>query len=157
VDAIEGPRVRLERVAERHAAALRRLHALPEVRRWWRDPPERWPFDDDEEIGYAVVLPGDDRPRGFVQYGEEPEPDYRHASIDVFLDPAIHGAGYGREVVATLAAHLLDAIACYTAVGFRPVGLMRRYERALDGTWHDALLMDLLAPELARPATQPPR
>jgi len=33
-------------------------------------------------------------------------------------------------------------------VGFRPVGVMRRYERGADGTFHDGLLMDLLAEEL---------
>lgn len=33
-------------------------------------------------------------------------------------------------------------------VGFRPVGVMRRYERGADGDWHDGLLMDLLADEL---------
>ena len=33
-------------------------------------------------------------------------------------------------------------------VGFRPVGVMRRYERGPDGTWHDGMLMDLLADEL---------
>ena len=42
------------------------------------------------------------------------------------------------------------AIRCYAKVGFRPVGVLRRYERGLDGTWHDGLLMDLLADELVR-------
>ena len=28
------------------------------------------------------------------------------------------------------------------------VGVMRNYERGVDGTWHDGLLMDLLADEL---------
>jgi aminoglycoside 6'-N-acetyltransferase len=40
------------------------------------------------------------------------------------------------------------AIHAYRRVGFRPVGIMRRYERGPDGTWHDGLLMDLLAGEL---------
>jgi diguanylate cyclase (GGDEF)-like protein/PAS domain S-box-containing protein len=31
--------------------------------------------------------------------GEETEPRYRHAGIDVFLDPATHGRGLGTEVV----------------------------------------------------------
>ncbi len=67
----------------------------------------------------------------------------------------------------TLATHLIDdrghhrlsidpaaanarAIAAYAKVGFRPVGIMRRYQRLADGTWVDALLMDLLADELVR-------
>jgi len=95
------------------------------------------------------------------------DPVYRHAGIDVFLDPAVHGRGLGREVVAVLAAHLVDdrrhrrlvidpavdnvrAIACYEAVGFRRVGVMRAYEHWPDGTERDGLLMDLLAAELVR-------
>ena len=105
-------------------------------------------------------------PRGMIQYYEENEPDYRHAGIDLFLDEAVHGRGLGREVVAVLADHLtrarghhrltidpaadnLRAIACYAAVGFRPVGRLRQYERGSDGSFHDGLLMDALAPEIA--------
>jgi aminoglycoside 6'-N-acetyltransferase len=33
-------------------------------------------------------------------------------------------------------------------VGLRPVGVLRDYERGPDGTFHDGLLMDLLADEL---------
>jgi aminoglycoside 6'-N-acetyltransferase len=40
------------------------------------------------------------------------------------------------------------AIRSYARVGFRPVGIMRRAERAPDGRWRDALVMDLLAEEL---------
>jgi aminoglycoside 6'-N-acetyltransferase len=36
------------------------------------------------------------------------------------------------------------AIACYARVGFKPVGVMRAYERRADGTWSDGLLMDML-------------
>jgi aminoglycoside 6'-N-acetyltransferase len=46
------------------------------------------------------------------------------------------------------AADNAAAIRCYSKVEFRPVGIMRRYERSSDGTWHDGLLMDLLAEEL---------
>ena len=40
------------------------------------------------------------------------------------------------------------AIRCYTKAGFRPVGVMRAYERGPDGRFHDGLLMDMLAAEL---------
>ena len=56
--------------------------------------------------------------------------------------------GLGHEV--TMGSRTADneaAIGCYAKVGFRPVGVMRRYERGPDGTWHDGLLMDLLADE----------
>ena len=104
---------------------------------------------------------------GLIQYGEEETPAYRHASIDIFLDPAVHGQGIGRDAIWTLAHHLIHerghhrividpavdneaAVRCYASVGFRPVGVMRRYERDADGSgWHDGLLMDLLADELS--------
>ncbi len=91
---------------------------------------------------------------------------YRHANIDLYLDPSVHGRGLGQDAVRTLARYLLDvlghhrlvidpaadnepAIRCYTAVGFRPVGVMRAYERDPEGTgWHDGLLMDLLRGDL---------
>ena len=40
------------------------------------------------------------------------------------------------------------AIHVYEKVGFKRVGVMRRYERGHDGTFHDGLLMDMLADEL---------
>jgi len=55
------------------------------------------------------------------------------------------------RVVIDPAADNAAAIRCYSKVGFRPVGIMRRYERGPDGTWHDGLLMDLLADELNEP------
>jgi aminoglycoside 6'-N-acetyltransferase len=77
------------------------------------------------------------------------------------------GRGLGADAIRTLAAHLIDdrghhritidpaaanvrAIAACARVGFRPVGVMRQYQRMPDGTWADALLMDMLAAELVR-------
>ncbi len=57
-------------------------------------------------------------------------------------------AGHHRLVIDP-AADNEPSIRCYAAVGFRPVGIMRAYERDADGVgWHDGLLMDLLAEEL---------
>lgn len=168
---LAGPRVQLVPLAPDHVRGLERIRALPEVGRWWGEAEPGWPLGDDpSSVRFAVLVRGGgDAVRGLVQYAEEEDPMYRHAGIDVFLDPAVHGRGLGREVVAVVAAHLVDdrghhrvvidpavdnvrAIACYAAVGFRPVGVMRRYERRADGTFHDGLLMDLLADELVRPA-----
>jgi RimJ/RimL family protein N-acetyltransferase len=155
-------------VGKGHVAELRRILALPVVQARWGDEAASpgWPFDDPSAVRFAVLVEG--TVRGMVQYGEEEEPAYRHASIDIFLDPTVHNQGLGRDAVATLARHLVEAlghhrividpavdntaaIRCYSAVGFRPVGVMRRYERDADGFgWHDGLLMDLLAEELDR-------
>jgi aminoglycoside 6'-N-acetyltransferase len=114
-------------------------------------------------VGFAIELDGD--VIGSIQYAEETDPGYRHAGIDLFLDRAHQGRGLGPDAIRTLARHLIEArghhrltidpaaandraIRAYERVGFRPVGVMRRYERGPDGTWHDGLLMDLLAGEL---------
>ena len=57
--------------------------------------------------------------------------------------------GHHRITIDPAAANV-RAIAAYAKVGFRPVGVMRRYQRMPDGRWVDALLMDLLADELVR-------
>ena len=165
---LRGQRSRLVPVAAEHVAQLRRVRADPAVRwRWGEvDASSGWPLDEPSVTHFAVLVDGE--VRGLVQYGEEDDEDYRHASIDIFLDPAVHGRGVGRDAVATLARYLIDhrghhrlvidpaadntaAIRCYASVGFRPVGIMRRYERdAQGGGWHDGLLMDLLAEELPR-------
>jgi aminoglycoside 6'-N-acetyltransferase len=163
---LPGEHVMLELVTSAHVPELRRILLTPAVRARWRDEAAspQWPFDDPSSIRYAVMI--DTVMRGMVQYAEESEPDYRHASIDIFLDPDVHGGGVGRDAVRTLARHLVNdrhhhrlvidpavdneaAIRCYAAVGFQPVGVMRNYERDADGVgWHDGLLMDLLAEEL---------
>jgi aminoglycoside 6'-N-acetyltransferase len=163
---LRGALVVLVPVAADQVPELRRILRTPEVRRRWGDEAasSRWPFDDATAMRFSVLL--DDRVRGMVQYAEEDDPAYRSASIDIFLDPAVHGRGVGRDAVRTLARYLVrtrhhhrlvidpaadnePAIRCYASVGFRPVGVMRRYERDVDGGgWHDGLLMDLLAEDL---------
>ena len=147
---------------------LARIRATPEVVRWWRggdDMAAAVAEDLAEEGTETFVIEHDGRVAGAIQWSAEDEPDYRHAGIDIYLDPALHRRGLGADAVRTLARHLIAdhghhrlvidpaadnaaAIRCYSKVGFRPVGVMRRYERGVDGTWHDALLMDLLADQL---------
>jgi aminoglycoside 6'-N-acetyltransferase len=60
----------------------------------------------------------------------------------------VHELGHHRLVIDP-AVDNDAAIRCYKAVGFREVGVMRRYERDTEGDgWHDGLLMDLLAEDL---------
>lgn len=170
-----GAKVVLAPLAPEHLPELRRIRLLPEVEARWgvEELTEGWPTDAEPESAFFAVLE-DGVVAGMIQYGEEDEPSYRHASIDIFLDPAFHNRGLGRDAVATLARYLIEgrghhrvtidpaadnlpAIRCYAAVGFRPVGIMRNYERDADGSgWHDGLLMDLLAGDLigGRPSTR---
>jgi RimJ/RimL family protein N-acetyltransferase len=159
---IEGDTVQLVPLTEQHLPALRRIRSTPEVRARWGEPEDDG--NDDEVTCFTILVDGE--VRGMVQYGEEDDPDYRHASIDIYVDPEVHGRGVGRDAVRAIARHLVEdrghhrvvidpaadneaAIRCYTAAGFRPVGVMRHYERDTDGKgWHDGLLMDLLATEL---------
>jgi len=47
-----------------------------------------------------------------------------------------------------VAAFNARAIRCYERVGFKRVGVQRRYELGPDGLWHDGLLLDLLPEDL---------
>lgn len=163
---LRGPRVRLVPCAPEHHARLREIHLLPEVRRWWQDPSAEWPEDDEPgAVNYTVLL--GEEIVGFAQWYAEDDPMYRHAGLDLFLDPAVHGRGLGTETTRVVCAHLIDdhgyhrlvidpeadneiAIATYRKLGFRPVGVMRRYSRDRFGVWQDGLLLDLLAGELVR-------
>ncbi|MEH0984837.1 GNAT family N-acetyltransferase [Micromonospora sp. CPCC 205556] len=166
---LRGRSVTLRPVTDADVSALAAIRAAPEVRRWWRGGDDlaaavRADLADDDLTVYAIEHDG--RVVGAIQWFEESDPDYRHAALDIFLDPAVHGAGLGGDAVRTLARHLIDqhghhrltidpaaantpAIRAYAKVGFRPVGILRRYERGADGRWQDGLLMDLLADELA--------
>ena len=165
--AIPGERIVLRPLVPADRKRLIEILADPTVQQWWdsRGPEHsaRELLEDDEVVPFAIELDGE--MIGSIQYAEEDDPDYHHAGIDVFIDGAHQDRGYGTEAVRTLGRWLLEvrghhrltidpaadnarAIRTYEKVGFRPVGVMRRYERRQDGTFHDGLLMDLLAGEL---------
>jgi aminoglycoside 6'-N-acetyltransferase len=152
----------LRPLAKRDEAELLRIHRTPEVMQWWDVPEEDFPWD--EEPGLTrLTIEVDGAVAGLIQFWEEDDPKYRHAAIDVFLDPALRGRGLGTEAVRRVVRQLIDerghhritidpaaantaAIRSYEKVGFRPVGVMRQYERDVGGDgWHDSLLMELLA------------
>jgi aminoglycoside 6'-N-acetyltransferase len=165
---LDGAFVRLRPLRPDDRDRLRDILAQPEVARWWdtADPEaaaDEWLIEDGDTVGFAIELEGE--LIGSIQYAEENEPGYRHAGIDLFLDTDHRGRGLGPDAIRALGRYLIDvrnhhrltidpaaanerAIRAYRRVGFRPVGIMRRYERAPDGSWHDGLLMDLLAEEL---------
>jgi aminoglycoside 6'-N-acetyltransferase len=166
---LRGDRVTLRVAEPADVPELARIRATPEVRARWRGGEDLAAEvrESIAEVGLAyLVVELDGVVAGAIQWAAEEDPEYRHASIDIYLDPAVHGRGVGEDAVRTLATHLIDdegfhrlvidpaadnaaAIRCYAKVGFRPVGVMREYERGADG-WHDGLLMDLLAAELIR-------
>jgi aminoglycoside 6'-N-acetyltransferase len=154
----------LRPLIEGDRAELRRIHRTPEVARWWGQPEQGFPWSDDPECTrLAIVL--DAGVAGLIEFWEQTTPRYRHATIDVFLDPQLHGRGLGTEAVRRVVRHLIDerghhritidpatanavAIRAYEKVGFKRVGVMRGYERDSAGEgWHDCLLMELLAGE----------
>jgi aminoglycoside 6'-N-acetyltransferase len=164
---LTGNGLTLRPVAAADGPALSSILRTPEVARWWGEyvDGDHWPAGEDSgTVQFVVVV--DDVVAGLVQYSEEVDPMYRHAGIDIFLDPKVQRKGIGREAVRTLARYLFTvrghhrividpaaqnhrAISAYAAVGFRTVGVLREYERNPDGTgWHDGLLMELLVSEL---------
>jgi len=163
---LRGERVALRRLVADDLDAVYGVLQEPEVAHWWGvfdagriraellDTPQTTSFAIEVDGGFA----------GVVMYSEELDPDYRHAGIDIFLAGAYQDQGYGSEAIRVLALYLFGerghhrltidpalanerAIRAYERVGFRPVGVMREYERGPDGTWNDGLLMDLLARE----------
>ena len=163
--AIHGDRVRLRPIGAADRARASEILATPEVARWWGSPEPKTEGLYEVEEGYSVyVIELDGEVVGLIQSCEELDPQYRHAGIDIAVHPGFHGRGIGTDAIRALARHLFDqghhrltidpaasnetAIRVYTKVGFRPVGVLRNYERGADGTWHDGLLMDLLAGEL---------
>jgi len=140
---------------------LRRIHETPEVARWWDLPEQGFPLTDEPEAT-RLTIEVDGAVAGMVQFSEELEPKYRHAAVDLFLDPGLHGRGLGQEAVRRVVRLLIEerghhritidpatenvsAVRAYEKAGFKPVGVMRKSERDADGGgWHDSLMMELL-------------
>jgi aminoglycoside 6'-N-acetyltransferase len=162
---LDGETVRLRDITKEDVPALRAIAASEEVVRWWGTPGKRFPFDDDSATPLAIVVDGG--VVGLIQFGEEPEPEYRHAWIDIFIEPGRHGRGICTDAVGTLARHLIEsrghhrltidpaadnaaAIRCYEKVGFRRVGKTHLSWRDPAGQWRDGMLMELVVEPTAR-------
>lgn len=167
IEPLDGDVVHLRPATATDAAALSLILSDAGVAAWWQTADAAKDavdlIDDPEVAVWLVEAAG--AVVGIVMATEEADPQYRHASIDIALAAAGRGHGLGPAAVRTVARWLIDvrghhrltidpstanerAIAAYAKVGFRPVGTMRAYERWRDGTWHDGLLMDLVAAEL---------
>lgn len=161
---IAGQTVVLRPTASRHVPVFLEILGHPEIAKWWGGYDlERVRRDLLGPHCYAIELAGE--VVGLIIYREEPDPDHRHAAMDLAVHPDQHHQGLGVDAMRTMArflvekrghhrvaidpaAHNTAAIRSCERAGFRPVGVMRRYERSADGEWHDALLMDLLDSEL---------
>ena len=163
---LRGERLELRPLEEGDLPAVEAMLAEPEVARWWGRHDEakirRDLLDDPEWAVLAIVVDG--AFAGIVAYGEEADPMYRSASVDITLAEGFRGRGLGPEAIVALARWLheerghhrltidpsmdnVNAVKAYLRVGFQPVGAMREYELAPDGTWRTCLLMDLLLPD----------
>ena len=164
---LPGRMVQLRPVAPADHALLEAILREPSVARWWTPPDAAGPAADwlahGTEATFVIEHAG--VVIGSIQYAEEDDDNYRTAGIDLFLATSAQGRGLGPDAIRTLARYLIDerghhhltidpnvanvrAIRAYEKLGFRRVGVMRSYERGADGSWHDNLLLDLLADEL---------
>lgn len=146
------------------AATLLDLLLEPAVHAWWGDNDLESVTD---EIVGAWTLEIAGAIAGLLECHEETEPMYPEVAFDIMLGTRWHGHGYGRRALRLAIDYFIDrgyhrfsidpaaanepAIRCYAAVGFQPVGILRRAERAPSGEWRDSLLMDLLASDLTTP------
>jgi aminoglycoside 6'-N-acetyltransferase len=170
---LHGDRLTLRPLRDVDLDGLVAIVAEPGVREWWG------PADDEERLradfrndGNAFAIEVDGALAGWLGITEEAEPGYGHAGLDIALSSGYQGRGLGPEALRTVIRWLVGtrghhrftidpalanhrAIRAYSSVGFRRVGVLRRYERGADGVWHDNLLMDLLADELQEPAEVP--
>jgi aminoglycoside 6'-N-acetyltransferase len=161
IDELLGYQVALRPTTANDAEELRRIHATPAVLAWWGELVEGFPLTD-EPSATRLTISLKDRIAGLIQFTEEPEADYRHASIDIFLDPELHGRGLGTDALVTLVRYLIDgrghhritidpavdnlaAVRSYEKAGFRRVGILHRAWRDPEGVWQDVLLMELVA------------
>lgn len=154
------------------AAPLLRLLREPEVARWWPGFTAQQVWDDfivgdDDATVLVIEHAASAEVCGLIQFSEVVDPMYRHAGLDLFLGSAFQGQGLGVEAIRAVLAYLIDvrghhrfvidpaadntrAQRAYEKVGFRRVGVLREYERGPDGSFHDGLLMELLAREFVR-------
>lgn len=165
-EVLDGELVRLRPVLPDDEQMLAALFTEPDVERWWGDAADSVQeslHPGESESGMVIELNGE--PIGFIQATEENYPMYRHAALDIAIRAGWQGKGYGPDAIKTLirylitkrghhrltidpAAHNTRAIKAYRKIGFKPVGVMRSYEKGPSGEWHDGLLMDLLAEDI---------
>lgn len=138
----------------------------PGIAEWWGDTSDAdYQREGFRNGGRAFAIQVGENVSGWICFHEETEPDYRQVALDIMLRPGFQDQGLGPEALRLLIRWFIDkhdhhrftidpsaenhrAVAAYERVGFKPVGILRKAERAPDGHWRDSLLMDLLAEEM---------
>ena len=104
---LRGGGVVLRPVAPTDVAILRAHLRDPSVARWWGpvrpdlDVALDWLDLDEGTTVWTVEVDG--AVAGSIQVAEEADPDYRHATIDLFLGPTFQGRGLGSDAIRTVA------------------------------------------------------
>ncbi len=162
---LRGERVTLVPFTPADADSVVAIILEPSVRAWWPVESERALREEILDAAcpaWTIRLGG--AVAGWIQACEETWPGYRSVGVDIVIACAQQDRGLGTEALRLLIRFLLDecghhrvtidpaadnvrAVHVYEKVGFRPIGIARAYERRVDGTHRDALLMDLLAGE----------
>jgi len=161
---LSGRRVKLRTTTDSDRGPLIAIRSSAPVQEWWRGDDLLAELDSDlnEDSVHRFTI----RNRaasivGWVQFIEVGEAECWHASVEVYIDANAHRQGYASDAIQCLADYLFDvvghhrltfdpaadnspAIACYSKAGFKPVGVLRGYERRLGRESSDGLLMDML-------------
>ena len=95
---LKGERVLLRPGRPEDVGALVRIRNEPEVARRWGTEDIEGEVEEGfvgNDGGFVAEVEGE--VVGAIQYGEEEDPMYRHANIDLFLATSHHGRGLGTE------------------------------------------------------------
>src|SRR4051812_48718479 len=119
-----------------------------------------FPWDEPETNRFTIVVDG--QVAGLIQWGEEKEPDYRSAWIDIFVGDDFAGRGIGTDAMRRLIRIVTEqhghhritidpatsngaAIRSYEKAGFRRVGVQEAaWRNPWTREWSDTLLMELV-------------
>jgi aminoglycoside 6'-N-acetyltransferase len=163
---LQAEHVTLRPITEADLDPLADIIQEPGVAEWWGESEEHDRLRENLRMdGAAWAIEFDGELAGWLGFTEETEPEYPSVGLDISLSGRFQGRGLGPDAVRAAIRWFADerghhrftidpaatnerAIRAYEAVGFKPVGVMRRYERAPDGGFRDGLLMDLLIEEL---------
>ena len=132
MEPLDGAGIHLRPATAADDPALATILRDPTVGAWWQAPDVEADvaelLDDNELAIWLIEEAG--TVLGLIMAGEETDPMYRHASIDIAIVAAGQGRGLGSDAVRTVARWLIDA-ARPPSPDHRPVGRERAGDRRL--------------------------